>query len=140
ATDHTHVITATDTVIASITGSSIHIAVNPPEGPGPTAVMEAPTITSADSAAFLLGTASTFTITAAGNPTPESITVSGTLPAGVTFHNNGKGTATLSGRPAPGTAGTYSLSITAFNGVAPNDVQDFTLTVDTAIFATGAGA
>ena len=39
-----------------------------------------------------------------------------TLPSGVTFTDNGNGTATLSGTPAAGTAGTYPFTITASNG------------------------
>ena len=56
----------------------------------------------------------------------------GTLPSGVTFTDNGDGTATLAGTPAAGTAGTYSLTITASNGVGPDATQTFTLTVDVA--------
>ena len=44
-----------------------------------------------------------FTVTTAGTPTP-AITVTGTLPAGVTFVDNGDGTATLAGTPAAGPA------------------------------------
>ena len=47
----------------------------------------------------------------------------------MTFVDNGNGTATLSGTPAASTAGTYPLTITAANGVAPNATQSFTLTV-----------
>ena len=52
----------------------------------------------------------------------------GTLPGGVNFVDNGNGTATLSG--APTVAGSYPLTITANNGVAPNANQPFTLTVN----------
>ncbi len=45
---------------------------------------------------------------------------------GLTYTNNGNGTATLSGTPA--TAGTYSLTITARNSVG-SVTQTFTLTV-----------
>ena len=48
----------------------------------------------------------------------------------MTFVDNGDGTATLAGTPAAGTGGTYPLTITAANGVAPNATQSFTLTVD----------
>jgi len=76
----------------------------------------APAITSASSTTFTVGTAGSFTVTTTGSPTP-SLTESGTLPSGVTFTNNGNGTATLSGTPASGTGGTYTLTITASNGV-----------------------
>ena len=47
----------------------------------------------------------------------------------MTFVNNGNGTATLSGNPS--TSGTFALTITTSNGVAPNATQNFTLTVGT---------
>ena len=39
--------------------------------------------------------------------------VTGALPAGVTFVDNGDGTATLAGTPAAGTGGAYPLTFTA---------------------------
>ena len=47
----------------------------------------------------------------------------------MTFVDNRNGTATLAGTPAAGTGGTYALTITAANGVAPDATQSFTLTV-----------
>ena len=58
---------------------------------------------------------------------------------GVTFVDNGDGTATLAGTPAAGTGGTYALTITAANGVLPDATQSFTLTVDQAPAITSAG-
>jgi hypothetical protein len=52
--------------------------------------------------------------------------------------DNGDGTATLAGSPAPGTLGTYVLTITASNGVGSNAVQSFTLTVNAAPAITSA--
>ena len=88
-----------------------------------------PAITSAASTAFKVGTAGTFTITTAGTPAP-TITESGALPSGITFVNNGNGTAKLSGTPAVGTGGTYNVTLTAQNGTTPNATQAFTLTVN----------
>src|SRR6202030_3550891 len=51
----------------------------------PTSQPVAPTITSANSAAFSMGTAGSFTVTATGFPTP-TLSETGTLPAGVTFN------------------------------------------------------
>src|SRR5262249_31093431 len=65
-----------------------------------------------------------------GNPPVSTITVSGALPTGVTFVNNGNGTATLSGPPAAGTGGVYAVTFVASNGVQPDAVQNFTLTVN----------
>jgi arabinogalactan endo-1,4-beta-galactosidase len=70
-----------------------------------------------------------FTVRTNGVPTP-SVTETGALPPGVTFTDNGDGTATIAGTPAPGPAsvGTFPLTITASNGLSP-DTQSFTLTV-----------
>jgi hypothetical protein len=88
----------------------------------------APTITSAASTTSVVGVAKTFTVQSTGIPTP-SITETGALPSGMSFTDNGNGTATLAGTPASGSAGTYVLSITASNGVVPAASQSFTLTV-----------
>ena len=61
-----------------------------------------------------------------------SLTETGTLPSGVTFKDNGNGTATLSGAPATGTAGSYALTFKAHNGVGTDASQSFTLTVNAA--------
>jgi len=100
----------------------------------------APAITSASGATFTVGTAGSFTITTTGTPSP-SLSESGTLPSGVTFVNNANGTATLSGTPASGTGGSYSLTITASNGVGTAASQTFTLTVSQApAITSGSGA
>jgi len=100
---------------------------------------QAPAITSADSTTFTVGTARTFTVTTTGSPT-SALTETGALPSGVTFVDNGNGTATLAGTPAAGTGATYALSVTAANGVTPNATQSFTLTVDQAPAITSAAA
>jgi uncharacterized delta-60 repeat protein len=91
-----------------------------------------PAITSANNTAFTVGTAGTFTVTTSGMPTGASmsITESGALPGGVTFVNNGNGTATLAGTPNAGAGGIYPITITANNGVSPNASQNFTLNVN----------
>ena len=58
-----------------------------------------------------------------------SLSESGTLPTGVIFTDNGNGSATLSGPPASGGGGTYSLTLAATNGVGTPALQPFTLTV-----------
>ena len=92
----------------------------------------APAFTSANNTTFTVGSAGTFTVTTSGTPTAATISETGSLPSGVTFVNNGNGTATLSGTPAAGTGGSYGISITASNGISPNATQSFTLTVDQA--------
>ncbi|MGE5097610.1 MAG: putative Ig domain-containing protein, partial [Betaproteobacteria bacterium] len=95
-------------------------------------VNQAPAVTSVNTATFVVGTPGTFTVVTAAVPTATLITYTGTLPAGVSFTNNGNGTATLAGTPAAGTGGTYPLAISASNGVPPNATQSFTLTVNEA--------
>jgi hypothetical protein len=151
---------ATAVLFGSVPASSFTVesdteieAVAPPEAPGeadvlvvtpagPSAVIGAPQfdftaantapgITSAASTTLTAGTAGSFTVTTSGSPAP-ALTESGTLPSGVTFTDNGDGTATIAGTPAAGTGGTYPLTITAHNGIAPDATQSFTLTVDEA--------
>ncbi len=86
----------------------------------------APTITSTNNATFTQVAFGTFAVTTTGSPA-AAISSTGALPTGVTFVDNGNGTATLSGTPT--VAGSYPFTITANNGVAPNATQAFTLTV-----------
>jgi hypothetical protein len=88
----------------------------------------APTITSADNAVFVVGTAGTFTVTATGVPAP---TFSATnLPTGITINTT---TGVISGTPTVGQGGTYAtIVITATNGINPADTQNFTLTINEA--------
>jgi len=91
---------------------------------------ESPAITSADQTTFTVGSAGSFTVTTApGVPATTTLSETGALPAGVSFIDDGDGTATLAGTPAPGTGGTYALQLTASNGVAPNATQSFILEV-----------
>ena len=92
-------------------------------------VQQAPAITSGNAATLTAGTAGTFTVTSTGSPT-SALTETGALPSGVTFTDNGDGTATLAGTAAAGTQGSYPITITAANGVGSNATQAFTLTVN----------
>jgi hypothetical protein len=89
---------------------------------------QAPGITSAAGTTFMTGEPGSFTVTTTGAGTP-SLSESGALPHGVTFTDNHDGTATLAGTPAPGTGGTYPVTITASNGVTPAATQTFTISV-----------
>ncbi len=107
---------------------------NPTPGGGASAyqtvvISTSPNIDNPSAATFKAGTASSFMVSATGSPA-LAITQTGTLPAGVTFVDNGNGTATLGGTPAAGSGGVYALVITAANSVGPNAVQNFTLTVN----------
>jgi hypothetical protein len=92
-------------------------------------------ITSAPTTSFTTGSAGSFTVMATGSPAP-ALSESGALPSGVSFVDNGDGTATLSGTPAAGTNGTYPLTLTASNGVAPDGTQNFTLIVQVPVVPT----
>ena len=98
-------------------------------------VNQAPAITSANNSTFVVGTSGTFTVNTTGYPT-VSISESGNLPGGVTFTDKHDGTGTLSG--TPNSNGVFSISFTAQNGVSPNAVQTFTLTVNQASAITSA--
>ena len=83
-----------------------------------------PVFTTANSAVFQLGVAGTFTVRATGAPEP-TLSESGTLPGGVTFMT---ATGVLAG--TPDATGTFPLQFTASNGVAPDAIQNFMLTVN----------
>ena len=89
----------------------------------------APAITSAQATVFNVGTNATFTVTTTG-ALPPALSEAGVLPGGVIFHDNGDGTATLSGNPAAQSNGGYVITITAHNATAPDATQTFTLGVN----------
>ena len=89
-------------------------------------VQVAPLFTSRASATAAVGSAFNFTAQAYGTPT---MTESGALPQGLTWVDNGNGTATLAGTPSVGQGGVYHLTFTAANAFGTT-TQAFTLTVD----------
>jgi hypothetical protein len=90
-------------------------------------VNETTAITSANSNTIAFGTAMTpFTVTTTGYPAPH-LTASA-LPSGVNFHDNGDGTATISGTPSGNARGTHIITLTATNSVGTT-TQTFTLVV-----------
>jgi hypothetical protein len=97
--------------------------------------IKAPTITSDNNAAFGVGEPGAFTVETTGYPIPD-ITIEGVLPAGVEFADKGDGTATLGGTPVTGSGGVYPLTITASNGLDPDAVQAFELTVNEPLMIT----
>jgi len=102
----------------------------------PVTTTRAPSITSFNSASFTAGTAGSFSVTTTGAPTPTLTNADfGTcsksaLPTGVTFTDNGNGTATIASTTAS-PAGTTTFCLNATNGVSPNATQRFTLTIGT---------
>jgi hypothetical protein len=106
----------------------------------------APAITSANNTTFTVLVPGAFTVTTTGIPNPHLSIGAAKLPSGVTFVDDGNGTATLSGTPAAGTGAMYTFAITATDGVTPKAIQSFSLYVDqppaitsgtSATFATG---
>ncbi len=106
---------------------------NPPQQPP---AQTAPTIAgscvngctlSSSTITFTEGTGGTFEVSITGYPAP-TLTESGTLPSGLTFTAS---TGTISGTPADGTAGNYSISFTATNSAGPATLS-YTLTVSAA--------
>jgi hypothetical protein len=88
----------------------------------------APTLTGPSSLRLVVGHHDSVTFTVTGAPTP-TVSASTTLPSGVTLTDNGDGTVTLGGTPASGTAGTYTFTIKASNGVSPDATIPFTLRI-----------
>ena len=97
-------------------------------------VEEAPAFTSPASTTFTVGSPGSFQPRASGYPAP-SVRESGALPKGVTFSIYG----VLSGIPDAGTAGSYRITLTADNSVAPAVTQSFTLVVKPITCATARG-
>ena len=120
----TNSVTASGAGADSAASNSETIAIDVPPG-----------ITSANSTTFNVGIAGSFSVTSVGTPTP-TYSETGPLPSGVTLSSAG----VLSGTPAAETGGSYSITITAQNGVSPSATQGFTLTVDQAPVITSAAS
>lgn len=89
---------------------------------------QTPAITTTASATFTYGIANSFSVTTNGYPAP-ALSRSGILPLGVNFHDNGDGSAAISG--TANASGTFPITITATNSAGHVD-QSFTLTVTAA--------
>jgi hypothetical protein len=86
-------------------------------------------ITSGNTTTFTQGSAGTFTVTTGGSPT-IALSETGALPNGVTFTDNGNGTATLAGTPASGSASSYPITVIASNAFGAVANQAFALNVN----------
>jgi hypothetical protein len=86
----------------------------------------APTIVSPAAASSIVGTPFSTTVVTTGAPAP-AVTETGALPSGITFVDNGNGTATIAGTAASGSGGSYPVTITATSS-AGTATQTFTLT------------
>ena len=91
-------------------------------------VVQPPSITNAANVTFAAGAPSSFTVSTSGYPAP-SISEVGALPNGITFTDNGNGTATFGGTPAQGSAGSWPITVTAANGYGADATQSLVLTV-----------
>jgi hypothetical protein len=91
-------------------------------------VKEAPDISAPASARFVTGSAGAIGFSSDGYP-QASLSYSGTLPAGLTFTDNGNGSATISGTAPASAVGSYPITVKASNGVAPDASHQVTITV-----------
>jgi hypothetical protein len=98
-------------------------------------VVAPPVFTSADDVAFARNVFGSFTVSASSFPLPgddESFTlISGALPPGMEFFDNGNGTATIEGTPT-GKVSHFSITVDASNGVSDDSFQSISITVQPA--------
>ncbi len=126
--DSMHLTIQLSTGDQAVGGNFPVVVTNPGPGGGPStpvnfAVDQAPAITSGNSSMFTYGTMQSFTVMATGFPAP-TLSETGALPSGVTFN---PATGALGGTSKA--SGVFPITITAHNGVAPDFMQNFTLTV-----------
>jgi hypothetical protein len=84
------------------------------------------------------GSAFNFQVTTSG-PDNATLTETGALPSGLTFVDNGNGSATISGTPSATAGGVYTLTFTATSSGGTTK-QVFQLTVDQAPSITSAAS
>ena len=93
-----------------------------------------PSITSATSTNFTIGTVGSFNFTASGNPNNFTFSTSDALPAGLALSSLG----VLSGTPENGSSGSFSVDVKAFNGVSSTS-QSFTIQIAKATSSVNLG-
>ena len=91
-------------------------------------IAKSPSIDSASTITDRVGRRLSFTIRGSGIPAP-TISVSGSLPAGVRFVPGESGHAMLAGTPRQNTEGTYQLTLMARNGLGHKARERFSLKV-----------
>jgi hypothetical protein len=91
---------------------------------------EAPKITSPTFTTAIENTPFSFVVTSHGFPNPAQ-SMTGDLPAGLGFVDNGNGTATISGTAEVGSGGVYVITLAARNAYG-STTQSFKITVDEA--------
>ena len=121
---------ATTAVLACLVAVSLlAIGVRPATAASSSVIVDStPAVTSASSTTFVSGFPSTFTVTTTGHPAP-SLQETGALPTGITWTDDGDGTATLAGTPDTATSDTgYPITLRATDGTV-TVTQSFLLTV-----------
>lgn len=88
---------------------------------------------------FTEGQSNSFTITTTGYPWSLVAIARGNLPPGLSLTNIGNGKATVSGAPLAGTAGVYTLVLSAANGMGAA-IQTLTLIVNSPPLITSAAS
>ncbi|HTW98113.1 MAG TPA: hypothetical protein VMD59_05010, partial [Acidimicrobiales bacterium] len=86
----------------------------------------APTVTSASSASGTVGQPFSLAVAANGTPTP-AVSLSGDLPAGLSYTAGSNGAGTISGTPAA--SGDFTIDVQASNGVAPAATTELSIDV-----------
>ena len=91
-------------------------------------VNEAPELVGPAEARFVTGSASSIGFSSDGFP-QATLTRTGTLPAGLTFTDNGNGSATISGTAPASAVGTYPVTVRASNGQSPDATRTVVIEV-----------
>ena len=92
-------------------------------------VDQAPVFTSPASVTGTVDASFKFKIKTSAYPV-ATVTETGSLPGGLIFKAKKNGTAVISGTPAPGSQGTYDITLDASNGIGNGASQSLTVTVD----------
>ncbi len=99
-------------------------------------VNEAPSIIGAASLTYTVGTPIPAEPYGTGGYPDPDLSATG-VPAGLTFTDNGDGTASLTGTPAAGSGGPHTMTITADNGVGSDATLDVIITINEAPSISG---
>jgi hypothetical protein len=132
---------------AAGTGGTYVVTVNAANSVGKTnttftlTVNQAPAFTSATAALFAVGQNVNFTVKTTGFPaaTFQNVAAINAVLAGtgLTFIDNGNGTATISGIPTAATTTPITLNLSAHNGIGIDAPQSLKITIDQAPSFTG---
>jgi hypothetical protein len=99
-------------------------------------VDQATAFTGAVAATFVEGQSDSVTVGTSGFPAADI--QAGDLPTWLSFTDNHNGTATFQAFPLAGMGGSYSITLTASNGVLPNATENFIINIDQPALFTSA--